>query len=251
MPPKKAKEKTSTLDNSEDVEPEHHPSWETAFQSGVWERPPDALPDVTIWPSWGVLRERILLACRQIAITGSPGVRDAFIREIINLSPSGLQELVLSQCHNLTQAVVAPATSCVKLEVLDLSCCSRLSYTHVLSNSLRTLCLHNCPALRKVIVQAHVLESLDLRNCPALETVIIWGDSLKELQIPDTPVLKRLFLSCPALLVRNVPPVRPPETSQQRRHPPISVILREEYKEAAAKAMPKYGIGFPQGWTPA
>jgi hypothetical protein len=37
-----------------------------AVQSGRWERPPDALPDASSWPTWGALRERILTSCKQV-----------------------------------------------------------------------------------------------------------------------------------------------------------------------------------------
>ncbi len=50
----------------EPVEPPHPPIWERAVVSGVWERPVTELPDGAVWPTWGVLRERLLAACREV-----------------------------------------------------------------------------------------------------------------------------------------------------------------------------------------
>lgn len=50
----------------------------------------------------------------------------------------------------MSQAVVAPVKALPKLELLDLSQCGKLSYAHILSDSLRILRLNGCTALKKV-----------------------------------------------------------------------------------------------------
>ena len=37
-----------------------------AVESGVWDRPADALPDASDWPTWGALRERILMNAKEV-----------------------------------------------------------------------------------------------------------------------------------------------------------------------------------------
>ena len=49
------------------TEPPHDPSWERAVESGVWSRPPDALPDAALWPTWGAYRERILTSVKEVS----------------------------------------------------------------------------------------------------------------------------------------------------------------------------------------
>lgn len=65
-----------------------------AVQSGLWELPPTSLPDAHTWPTWGALRERVLTATKQINILGSAAVRDAFLAELVKLSPPQLHTLV-------------------------------------------------------------------------------------------------------------------------------------------------------------
>jgi hypothetical protein len=43
-----------------------------AVESGVWDRPADALPDASDWPTWGALRERILMNAKEVR-RASPG----------------------------------------------------------------------------------------------------------------------------------------------------------------------------------
>ena len=50
------------------TEPPHDPSWERAVESGVWSRPPDALPDAALWPTWGAYRERILTSVKEVRL---------------------------------------------------------------------------------------------------------------------------------------------------------------------------------------
>ena len=38
------------------AEPPHDPQWEGAVQARRWDRPPDALPDAALWPTWGAIR---------------------------------------------------------------------------------------------------------------------------------------------------------------------------------------------------
>ena len=65
-----------------------------AVESGVWERPPTALPDANTWPTWGALRERVLTSTTEINILGTATVRDAFVAEVAKLSPPELSKLV-------------------------------------------------------------------------------------------------------------------------------------------------------------
>ena len=55
----------------------------------------DALPDVSVWPTWGALRERLLCNCKEIAIKNSPSVKDGFVTELVKLSPPELVKLDL------------------------------------------------------------------------------------------------------------------------------------------------------------
>lgn len=72
-----------------------HDFWSfQAVESGVWELPPTSLPDANTWPSWGALRERILTATKKISVVGSAAVRDAFLAELVKLSPPELHTLV-------------------------------------------------------------------------------------------------------------------------------------------------------------
>ena len=50
-----------------------------AVQGGKWERPPDALPDASSWPTWGALRERILTSCKEVRF----GESDLIARDLI------------------------------------------------------------------------------------------------------------------------------------------------------------------------
>jgi hypothetical protein len=46
-----------------------------AVESGVWDRPVEALPAASDWPTWGALRERILMNAsevRRVRLLGSP-----------------------------------------------------------------------------------------------------------------------------------------------------------------------------------
>ena len=79
------------------------------MESGIWDRPPTALPDANTWPTWGALRERVLTATTEINILGSATVRDAFVAEVAKLSPPELSKLV-SMGHNWCTAVHVPWT---------------------------------------------------------------------------------------------------------------------------------------------
>lgn len=43
-----------------------------AVEKGVWDRPVDALPDAMQWPTWGALRERILISCKEASFGEGP-----------------------------------------------------------------------------------------------------------------------------------------------------------------------------------
>jgi hypothetical protein len=48
-----------------------------------------------MWPTWGALRERVLTSCREVCVVVSPTVHDAFITELVALSPQRLASLDL------------------------------------------------------------------------------------------------------------------------------------------------------------
>ncbi len=83
-------------------------------------------------------------------MTSSPTVRDAFVSELVKLSPAALKTLNLHGSTNLRKAVLSPMCSCPSLETLDLGACPNLGYVLVQSASLRSVNLANCGALTKV-----------------------------------------------------------------------------------------------------
>ena len=93
MPKAKAKGKKKSKKDAELSEPPHDAAWERAVESGVWDRPPDALPDASLWPTWGAYRERILTSAKEVNITWHASLRDEFAAELIKLSPPNLKTL--------------------------------------------------------------------------------------------------------------------------------------------------------------
>ena len=62
--------------------------------SGVLDFSPAELPDANTWPTHGALRERLLLACRTVELPGCHAARDAFLTELVRLSPPELERMV-------------------------------------------------------------------------------------------------------------------------------------------------------------
>ena len=96
MPKAKGKNgKKKSKKDAELSEPPHDAAWERAVESGVWDRPPDALPDASVWPTWGAYRERILTSAKEVNITWHASLRDEFAAELIKLSPPNMKTLTL------------------------------------------------------------------------------------------------------------------------------------------------------------
>jgi hypothetical protein len=69
-----------------------------ATASGVWDRPPEELPNAAAFPSWGALRECIVAACHSVSISDCESVTDAFMIEIVRMRPPRLSTLVGVLC---------------------------------------------------------------------------------------------------------------------------------------------------------
>ena len=65
-----------------------------AVVSGVLDFSPAELPDANTWPTHGALRERLLLACKTLEVPACHAVRDAFLAELVRLTPPELASLV-------------------------------------------------------------------------------------------------------------------------------------------------------------
>jgi len=222
---------------AEPTEPAHDPGWERAVASGRWDRPPDALPDASQWPTWGALRERILTSCKEIIVTWSTTLRDTFPAELVKLSPPELSRLELRGCPSLSRFVLSPVAACPKLVHLDLSSCNSLVHVLIQSVSLETLALSRCTALHKALVQCKNLRQLNMEGCDNLDVLMVWSEILMELDLTTCTMLRSVELYCPELYgdnchlpkLRVIPPPEPP------KHPPIVQMLKEQYSEKARK----------------
>ena len=65
-----------------------------AVVSGVLDFSPAELPDANTWPTHGALRERLLLALKALDVPACHAVRDAFLAELVRLTPPELARLV-------------------------------------------------------------------------------------------------------------------------------------------------------------
>lgn len=231
MPPKKGKKGKKKAD--EPAEPAHDPGWERTVETGIWERPVHSLPDANTWPTWGALRERVLTACKEIRITNTPSLRDAFASEVVKLSPPELQVLDLKGSSNLHKFVLSPLTSCPKLTELDLSNCDNLEYVLLQSQSLRTLSIRKCTNLNKALIHCPRVNKLVITDCQNLDTLMLWSEELTELDMTGCTNVATLKLQCPALIDSKIPPLKPPPPEVKPKHPPIVAMLKENYKEAA------------------
>jgi hypothetical protein len=77
-------------------------------------------------------------------------VRDAFVHELVKLSPPLLRALDLSRCHNLRTFVLSPQSACPALDSIHLAGCPRLEYVLIQSSSLTHLDLSDCESAGKV-----------------------------------------------------------------------------------------------------
>ncbi|GAX74667.1 hypothetical protein CEUSTIGMA_g2115.t1 [Chlamydomonas eustigma] len=234
MPPKKKGGKGKKKDDS--AEPPHDGSWERTVENGTWEKPATDLPDANVWPTWGALRERVLMACKEIKIVNTASLRDAFCNEIVKLSPPELATINFQGSSNLRNFVVSPMAACPKLTELDLSDCSSLEYVMLQSPSLRTLRLKGCQNINKVLIHCPHLTSLEMMDNPRLETIMIWSDELVSVDLSGCTGIYTLKLQCPALQEKKVPPLRIIEQHVKPVHPPISFLLKETYSDASKEA---------------
>jgi hypothetical protein len=210
-------------------EPLHDPGWNRAVADGRWDRPVEALPDASQWPTWGALRERILSSAVKVSITHTQSLRDAFSAEVVKLSPPKLRQLELRGSNNLKQFVCSPSSSCPSLKSVDLSDCDGLNFTLIQSASLENLNLARCPCLVKALVQCRNLSTLRLDGCDALHTLILWSDSLTELDLSSCTKLSKLELYCPKLCEDNLrtPHIDSVSMAVDTRYLPISELLVE------------------------
>ncbi|KAK9865137.1 hypothetical protein WJX84_007349 [Apatococcus fuscideae] len=219
MPPKK--EAKAKGDEAEiPLEPDSDPDWQRARDSGTWNKSPDVLPGPP-------------LQTQTFGHHGDcPAVRDAFVAEIIRLSPPHLERLDLSGSVHVTKLVLSPATCCPKLVSLSLRNCPKLQHVLVQSQNLTSLQLSNCAAINKVLLQCNKLESLAMSGCPGISTLMIWSDSLASLTLPDSKDIKKLALYCPALGETGVPAARVESPPARPSHPPIASLLKDVYKQS-------------------
>lgn len=232
MPPKKkgGKGKKKKDDNAE---PPHDPNWERTVEGGVWEKPATDLPDANTWPTWGALRERVLISCKEIKIVNTASLRDAFCNEIVKLSPPELTLVDFHGSSNLRNFVVSPMAACPKLTDLDLSESSSLDYVMVQSLSVKHVGLKKCANLTKALIHCPQLTKLVITDNPKLETVMIWSDHLTELDLTGCNQIITLKLHCPNLVDTKIPNLKFIEKHVKPVHPPISNLLTENYSHAA------------------
>eukprot|EP00899_Mesostigma_viride_P005035 jgi/Mesvir1/14532/Mv05225-RA.1 len=238
MGPKKGGKKTKKKD-AEPTEPPHDPGWERAMETGKWDRPPETLPDSDMWPTWGNLREKVLMGTKQIIVTWSQSLRDGFPAEIVRLSPPGLTSMELRGAQHLSRLVLSPVTSCPALQHLDLSFCPELLEVLIQSDSLETLILSRCAILSKALIQCKKLKECNLTKCGALASLMLWSDELEELDLSTCEFLSVCQLYCPKLKDPKIPPLRQEAEKEPPVHPPIMASLREMYISEATKAKQK------------
>jgi len=224
---------------AEPQEPPHDPGWERSVESGKWERPAEALPDASQWPTWGALRERILTNAKEICVTYTQSLRDAFPAEVVKLSPPLLTKLELRGSSNLTQFVLSPVNSCPKLQALDLHNCQSLKFVLIQSTALEFLNLSRCSSLTKSLVQCKYLRSLNMEGCDSLETLMLWSDALMELDLTTCKELVKLELYCPELYEDNMqlPKIKEPASKEIPKHSAIAELLKENYVERGRKEL--------------
>ena len=197
-----------------------------AVEQGRWDRPIDALPDPNAWPTWGALRERIILSCMTIHVTWSPSVSDAFASEMVKLAPPELAKLSFRGSSNLTKFVLSPLTACPLLKEIDLALSPKLESVLIQSESVEKVILSRC-GVKKLLLHCKNLTTLNIEGCTSIETIMIWSDELVSLDLTACTQLSTCKVHCPNLQDRKIPelrakPVKIPD------HPPINKMLAVE-----------------------
>ena len=197
-----------------------------AVEQGRWDRPIDALPDPNAWPTWGALRERIILSCMTIHVTWSPSVSDAFASEMVKLAPPELAKLSFRGSSNLTKFVLSPLTACPLLKEIDLALSPKLESVLIQSESVEKVILSRC-GVKKLLLHCKNLTTLNIEGCTSIETIMIWSDELVSLDLTACTQLSTCKVHCPNLQDRKIPelrakPVKIPD------HPPINKMLAAE-----------------------
>lgn len=241
MAPEKASggRKKKKKKGKEQAEPTpHDPDWSRAIEKGRWARTPAALPDADQWPTWGALRERILMCCREISVTHTDACTDAFIAEIVKLSPPELHTLELRGNRQVTTVHLCPPSNCPSLQNLDLSSCPSLRDVYIQSQSLQELRLDGCPQLSTAIVHTPALTHFTCTNCCKLEKLLLWSDVLEMVDAAGCGMLRQCKLHCPKLQRESstLPELRDENAHKKmERLEPIAELLREEHEHAVAQ----------------
>ncbi|EFJ26851.1 hypothetical protein SELMODRAFT_412677 [Selaginella moellendorffii] len=223
MPPKK-KGKKGKKGKKKKKEPKHDAGWQKALINGKWERPLEALPDPFLWPSFGEIREKILLSSHLISILWSGSIHDDFILELLKVPRPNLTTLELRGTKYLTRFVMSPPSVCPVLETLDLACCPILEYVLIESTSLESVSFKRCVSLNKALLNAKKLKQIDLHETGQLDCLMLWSDAIEELHF-FCKEMTQLELCCPKLTrvqrpsIKVIPPLYPV-------HPSVLDIVR-------------------------
>jgi len=196
-----------------------------------WERTPSALPASSQWPTWGVLRERILTACEEIIITYTDACTDEFVDELVKLSPPSLHKLELRGNNQLTSIQLSSPSLCPSLATFDLSWCASLAFVFVQSDSLHELKLDECSSLSKIIVHAPLLSNFSCSNCCKLDRILLWSDVLQQADMSGCGTVTKCQLHCPELdsSESSIPKETKAENRGVLRREPISEVLANEH----------------------
>ena len=197
-----------------------------AVEQGRWDRPIDALPDPNAWPTWGALRERIILSCMTIQVTWSPSVSDAFASEMVKLAPPELAKLYFRGSTSLTKFVLSPLQACPLLKEIDLSLSPKLEFVLIQSESVEKILLSRC-GVKKLLLHCKNLSTLNIEGCTSIETIMIWSDDLHTLDLTACSQLSTCKIHCPNLKERKIPELKA-KTVKIPDHPPISKMLAAE-----------------------
>lgn len=224
---KKGKGKKKSKKDSEPTEPPHDPGWERAVEQGRWDRPIDALPDPNAWPTWGALRERIILSCMTIRVTWSPTVSDSFASEVVKLAPPDLAKISFRGSANLSKFVLSPLTACPLLKEVDLALSPNLEFVLIQSESVENVLLSRCGGVKKLLLHCNNLSSLNIDGCTSIETIMIWSSSLETLDLSGCTNLMQCKIHCPNLKESHIPELKA-KSVVTPQHPPIAKMLAKE-----------------------
>ena len=93
------------------------------------------------------------------------------------------------------------------------------------------------PSIRNPSPQALIhcphLTKLTITDNPKLETLMIWSDELTELDLTGCNSIISLKVQCPSLVDTKIPPLKLIEQHVKPVHPPLSMLLKENYTDAA------------------